>query len=272
MTIGIGVLCSTYAGIDRPARPRPDALVMMADTMGSIGCADSTQVLHKLFASESNNLFAVGSGHIEVASEMFATINLELPHLTEPRSYGAVWRTLSRIANGYRSERFSVDVIAPRFTYILGQIPVPEHDNLMREWRDYHVGADLLVGTFALLFYIGPMQEKLGLVHTQMFPGCFAIGSGGYNATVWLNYRNQNLGMSLVQSSFHAYEASLMASSSPNVNSYLDVVVATKDKAFEFSTYKDAPADCPVSLVQLRNLAEKLGPQKTNSLGFDQEG
>jgi hypothetical protein len=100
----------------------------------------------------------------------------------------------------------------------------------------------------------------------MQFPGCVAIGAGFYNATMWLNYRGQKLGMNIRQSSLHLYEATRMASSAPSVNDHLDALVATKDWACEFSTRKDADEGSPVSLKELRALAKRFGPRKTAAL------
>lgn len=61
MTIGIGVLCSTKP---RPHVPRPDAIVMIADTMGSTE-TDSTDDLHKMYVGDDVHLYAVCAGRME---------------------------------------------------------------------------------------------------------------------------------------------------------------------------------------------------------------
>jgi hypothetical protein len=143
----------------------------------------------------------------------------------------------------------------------------------MEAWRNYDVSAQLLVGTFddhglGLLYFIGKMDGSAALVHLVEFPGTFAIGTGGYNATVWLNYRRQVLGMSIRQSALHAYEASRIASSAPTVNRDIEVLVATAKGGFHFSRESPNPQGCPVSLPWLVSMARRYGPRKTDPLGF----
>jgi len=72
MTIGIGVLCSTYDSFDDiVGRPRPDALVIVADTMGSTP-TDSTREMHKIYVDERLAIFASGAGHLNVVENCSA--------------------------------------------------------------------------------------------------------------------------------------------------------------------------------------------------------
>ena len=69
MTIGIGVLCSTQP---KPHSPRPDAIVMIADTMGSTD-TDSTDDLHKMWIDDDLKLYIVGAGNLDLCGELVVT-------------------------------------------------------------------------------------------------------------------------------------------------------------------------------------------------------
>jgi hypothetical protein len=166
------------------------------------------------------------------------------------------------------------DVIHPQFAPNgAGQILAQEYDRLMAAWRSFDVRAQLLIGTFdddglALLYLIGRVEGVDGLVHLCEFPGHSAIGAGFYNADMWLNYRQQTLGLSVAQSGLHAYEASRLASSAPSVNKDIEILVATKESHFHLSSEAPSIANCPISLPWLKQMAKKYGPRSTNDLGF----
>ena len=128
-------------------------------------------------------------------------------------------------------------------------------------------------GTFdekgkAMLYYVGKLEGSSALVHPVVFPGCQAIGSGAYNALMWLNYRHQRLNLSMRQSALHAYEASRMAASAPAVNDDPDILIATAKESFWFSRKVPALPEYPITLEELNLLAKKYGPRNTDALGF----
>src|SRR5208337_552686 len=113
MTIGIGVLCSTYPNYEQlPGKPRPDALVMAADTMGSTE-TDSTDAVHKIHENAGLGVYCVSANSLASASELFSTICHVLSGVSE-RTHGAMWNAISEAVNGHRAERFRWDVLSPR--------------------------------------------------------------------------------------------------------------------------------------------------------------
>lgn len=235
MTIGIGVLCSTKP---KPYKPRPDALVMIADTMGSSEI-DSTGELHKMFVLREDRIYAVCAGQMERASELVGAIHEALRGLGE-RTHGTVWISLSDVANAHRSEHFKYDVLLPRYSPEFGRINPLDRENVLAEWQVYSAEIELLVGTFdeegrSLIYWIGKSYERSDLVHAVSFPGFGAIGLGSFNANMWFNQRHQKLSLSVRQSALHAYEASRMAASAPSVNEDIEILIATKERVFHIT-------------------------------------
>jgi hypothetical protein len=274
MTIGVGILCSTHNFIDDGARPRPDAIILLADTMGSTE-TDSTGELHKINYDEKNELFAVSANNMSCAGELFQVIADSVSQIPPAeKSHGSLWKSISFAVNGYRSEKFKWDVMAPRYSYAPNLVPVSEHENLMREWREYNIGVDMLIASFAsngmaLLYYIGPTEGSSGLVHLWQFPGWCAIGAGSSNAAMWLNYRAQHLGRNIRQSAVHAFEAGRMAASAPSVNERAELLIAVKGQCYEISSRRTSDGS-PISLEELQVLAKRFAPRKTDSIGFQQ--
>lgn len=272
MTIGIGVLCSTHNLIDDETRPRPTRSFYWPITMGSTE-TDSTGELHKINFDRKNELFAVSANDMGCAGELFQVIADFVSQIpTEEKSHGRLWNAISHAVNGYRSEKFNWDVMAPRYAYVPGLVPAPEHENLMREWREYNIGADMLLAAFAsngmaLMYYIGLVEGASGLVHLWQFPGWCAVGAGSKNATMWLNYRAQHLGRNIRQSAVHAFEAGSMAASAPSVNERAELLIAVKGKCCEISSRRTSD-DSPISLKELQALAKRFAPRKTDSIGF----
>jgi hypothetical protein len=268
MTIGIGVLCSTT---DR-SEIIPDAIVLISDTMGSSE-TDSTGELHKMAFDPAHRIFAVVAGRVEIAAELFPLIRAQFATIPQGnRLHGSIWRALTMAVANHRNEHFSCDVVMTQFA-IGGQILAQEHERMMEAYRAYDTGYQMLLGTFdddgrALLYYIGRLDGDTALVHLMEFPGYFAVGTGGYNANMWFNFRRQRLGHSIRRSALHAFEASRMASSAPTVNNDIEVAIALKDRAYYFSRAIEAPSDCPISLNELVALAEQYGPKSTEALGL----
>jgi hypothetical protein len=271
MTIGIGVLCSSKP---KPHLPRPDTIIMMADTMGSTE-TDSTEDLHKLYAEYGKHFVAVCAGNVEMAAEVVSLFDEQYSALT-PKTHGGIWSTLNDIAHRLRAEHFSWDVIRTRYTPLPGQILESQQSKLLEEWQAYDYGLCVLLGTFdhrgmAHLYEVGAIRDEYGaikgLVRPHLFPGHWAIGSGAYNATQWLNFRNQQLGLHPVQSAYHAYEAKIMASQAPTVNRNLEVVVAYADRHYFLSQEHPEVSGCPVSIPQLKKMFKQYGPRDANAIG-----
>jgi hypothetical protein len=191
-----------------------------------------------------------------------------------PRMHGSIQRALNTAVISHRREHFVWDVVNVRIPPTNStEASAQQIARISESWQSYDVGAEVLVGTFddegmALLYYLGRIPDLEGLVHLYQFPGHTAIGSGCYNASVWLNYRRQRLGLNIAQSALHAYEASEFAASSPTVNKDVEILIATANKAFHLSRESPSDPECMVSLPWLRSMARKHAPRKTDSLGF----
>lgn len=275
MTIGIGVLCCTKPKIPQfrtgqEEEIRPDALVMIADTMGSTAY-DSTGDLHKMFVYPKEQLYGSCAGSVEMCGEIIYAVKSAFGELTGPRTHGTILTLLNNIVNGHRAQHFQMDVLQPNFLPVSGTQTAPQwqHDKIEKAYREYDVNAHLLVGTFdergqALLYFVGETQDQPGLVHPRFFPGFHCIGLGARNANFWLRYRGQALGLSPKQSVYHAYEAKVMAANAPTVNDSTEVVmVSSGQEPFYFSEKIEAPKDSPVSLSELESMFRKYGAQDT---------
>ena len=267
MTIGIGVLCSSKP---RPFVPRPDAVILMADTMGSTE-TDSTPELHKLYVEGKENLFVVCAGRVELASEVVSMFQRKMSNLPE-RSHGNIWNALNEAVHDHRMEHFRWDVVAARHSFSPGAVLQSQHDKLIEDWQSYDPGLQMIVGTFddssmALLYYVGQLYDVPGWVHSCEFPGFATIGSGATNANCWLNFRHQQLGLNPRQSAYHAYEAKVMASKAPTVNRNLELVIGFADRHYLLTEENAAMDGCPISMPEMKSMFKKYGPQETNELG-----
>lgn len=268
MTIGIGVL---YSSKPRPHVIRPDGLVLLADTMGSTD-TDSTSELHKLYVEE--NLYVACAGKVEMASEVISLFKQELAQKTPEasRTTGDIWDALNRAVHAHRMMHFRWDVIAPNYMFTEGTMFESDHPKVIKDWQEYDPGIQLLVGTFhpsgvALLYYIGQFEGTPGWVFNCQFPGYCTIGTGAYNANMWLNFRHQQFGLNAKQSIYHAYEAKVMANMTPTVNTNLEAVIAFADRHYLLTDEKPTVDGCPISLSELRSMFREHGPQDTNKLG-----
>jgi hypothetical protein len=244
---------------------------MISDTMGSTG-TDSTGVLHKMYFFPEEQVYAVCADRLERCADLFPLIRDGLKAIQGPRSHRRILQILNEAVHKHRSDHFKWDVIFTRYA-IGGQILAERQDRMYEELSEYDVGAQMLFGTFddegfARLYYVGRFEGLPGVVHTIAFPGFTSIGSGNYNSTVWLNYRHQNLALSVKQSVFHAYEASLLASSAPTVNDNFELLIATSRGACHYSREGQSDESCGPSLLELAELFKKYGPQNTDDLGF----
>lgn len=267
MTIGIGVLCSKKR---KPAEGRPDHLILVSDTMGSIGDVDSTDDLHKLFMSPDLNLYAVCAGRVEIASDLFPVIEHNIAELPN-RSHGNIQQAISRAVYVHRSEHFMNNVM-PNIVPNGSPMPGDLTDRIYQAWSQYDAGIQLIIGTFdntnkACMYYIGRTQDYASEVVTYAFPGHVCIGTGATNAEFWLNYRRQVLGMSVEQSTYHAFEAKQMAAKSPNVNENIQILIASASEHHVVSTMEPSPNGCSTSIPALEASFAKYGPPSTESLG-----
>lgn len=261
MTIGIGVLASK----DK----KPDHVILMADTKGSFGDEYSMNRLHKIFAFPDERLYATAAGAIDRAAEFITTVD-ELFKIEKPQSYGMTLLVINKALYQYRQQRFGIE-IAPKFwvpkqEVEAGTMPAEAREKIEAAWPEFRTGCDVIIGTFgpwgqAYLFAVtDDILDNVG------FPGFAAIGSGANNAMFWLSYRNHHLARSLRQSAYHAFEAKLMAESSPYVNEKLDVIVANANKHFLLTEFKAVPGGAPFTIDELRQLFNTYGPKDTDEV------
>jgi len=263
MTVGLGVLASQNI--------KPDALVMVADTMGSFEDDYSTSELHKLHAIESEDLYAVSADRIDRASEQInMLLNVLRKDYPKPRNYGHLLRALVQTTSMYKNLRFEADAL-PQFRMSVDdwfKVQDPHlRDLILNAYGNFYVGCQTIVGTFtetgqACLFCL----PGNGTVENHAFPGFAAIGTGAGNALFWLSHRNQKLSLSVRRSAYHAFEAKFMAESSPHVNKRLDMIVARKGQSFLFHHNREEIEGAPVSIPELRRLFKRLNVRDTGSL------
>jgi hypothetical protein len=264
MTIGIGVLSSSNS---RPHPKRPDCLTLITDTMGSTDTG-STPELHKLYVADG--IYAACAGKIEFASEVISIFQQELVKLPK-RNLGNIWQALNVAVHEHRMAHFKWDCLVPRYSFTPGAIFEAQHQNVVNDWQQYDSGIEMLIAVFndwlPLLFLVSPLQGVNGWVHSCQYPGYWAIGTGAQNAISWLNYRQQQLGLRPLQSTYHAYEAKIMAEMAPTVNKSVEMVVAFSDREYVLRAERSEIEGCPVSLSELKKLYEEYGPQDTSPLG-----
>jgi hypothetical protein len=231
--------------------------------------------LHKVFLAPEIRLYALGADQMDRAAELFQTL-MDMSKVIQggTERYGSTMETISAASDLYKRIRFKLEVL-PRFARLPQSLPDMFTDAdltpaLLEAWREYYFGCQMLVGSFnrdgqAFLFYI----EGNGEVQNFTFPGFAAIGSGHGNAMFWLSYRNHNLGFSIRRSAYHAFEAKIMAESSPHVNEKLDMLIAHSDKWSLISD--DLPAkgntgNAPISIQELKEMFAKYGPKVTDEM------
>jgi hypothetical protein len=268
MTIGIGVLASSSEV--EPTR-RPDHLILLADTKGSFGDDFSMNHLHKLFAAPDIGLYCAGAGLMDRAAELFKTVHVFLKEIKGLTGYGRVFQAVHGAADTYKRVCFKYDVL-PKYAYLIPKLrdDFDESDltpTLLKEWQAFDFGCQFIAGSFdlegrAVLFVI----DGTGEVTNLTFPGFAAIGSGANQAMFWLSYRHHNLGFSVKRAAFHAFEAKVMAESSPFVNEQIDLIIASKEKWFIAGRSIPKPEGIPVSIAELRELLSIYGPKETDEL------
>ncbi|HEX8816379.1 MAG TPA: hypothetical protein VF753_12835 [Terriglobales bacterium] len=285
MTIGIGVLASSRP---KPHQPRPDSIVLIADTMGSTE-TDSTDALFKMWLDDELKVYAVGAGSLEYGGELFATIQQQLrladsETITEGghhRTHGRFSAVLNKSFSLVRQQHFQWDIVHSKLAMPMFGPQSGDVEMLRSEWQKFYLNIHMLVATFdhsgmAHLYQIGQLWDANGMipkqVHLCLFPGFQVIGTGGENAGFWLNYRHQYLGRSVEQSLYHAYEAKQMADKAPTVNKNIEIaIIVAQQKAFRLALDSPRVEGCPFSLGELDAMFKEYGPQNTDDLGHPKQ-
>jgi hypothetical protein len=266
MTIGIGAVCTHK-------KPQ-DCFILASDKLGSFEDSYSTKRHAKLFVEAKDGLFAVCAGSVEAAAEFLPRVIEHWNTPGEVRSFAFVQAGIQQGFHDYKRYHFVMNVL-PRYAIGLKEDwrevakKMGIEEELFKEWREYDVGFEVLIGTFdwrgaALLFAV----YGDGDVKQHAMPGFAAIGSGGENAKFWLAYREQSLGMSLLRSAYHTFEAQIMAEQSPHVGKDdIEMLIVTPEMWYLLNEKNQSHETCPVSLPELRELVKKFGPSTTESLG-----
>jgi hypothetical protein len=264
MTICIGVLATE--------KTASDTLILLADTKGSFGDSYSMNRLHKIFKNDAIGLYAAAADHIDHAGELYELISSFMKDHFTAGNYGAFLDSCNAASDMYKRARFRMEIL-PKYAHKPFSLPEPFDSShltpeLLKEWQEFYFGCQMVVGAFspngqAFMFYI----DGYGRADNVSFPGFAAIGSGADNAMFWMSYRNQHLGKSIKHSAYHAFEAKIMAESSPFVNEKLDILVASKAQSILISDFQPKPPQqAPVQLDELRDMFLKFGPQSTDEL------
>lgn len=264
MTIGIGVVSS----IQR----KGDCLILASDRLGSYGDYFSTKNFGKMFCIEDQRIFAVCAGTVQHAGELIPMI-AEGWRGIPTRNLQLLTGKLAESVLAYKHHRFYLDVlpkydISPKDDWRSVGAKTGMLKILLKEWRQFSIDCEIIIGTF----------DDHGHVHTysidsycsitlRTLDNFCAIGTGSFQALFWLSYREHNLGMSAHRSCYHAYEAKLMAETSPHVGKD-DVIllVATWQKYWVLAKEQPELEGCPVSLTKLAEEFGDFGPKSTESL------
>jgi hypothetical protein len=275
MTIGIGVLGTSDSG--RRKHIVADTAVLIADTQGSFGDVDSHARLHKTFEFPESGVYAVVADRVECGAELMPMVSAAIGSVSKhQRTYGTIMRAIADACYAYKRDKFTICEF-PKL-----RLPPKELDpvtvtpelnaTVQASWEDFNVGCDLLIAAFdrngrAFLFHMDSREHDL---RNTSFPGFWAIGSGSENALFWLSRRQHTLGMLPLRAGYHAYEAKLMAESSPFVNEHLDVIVATNDDHWFSTTHKTlhrGKEHPDINITSLAKLFKKRAPRSTEDLG-----
>ena len=278
MTIGIGVLATSESGRDRNIVP--DTVIMIADTMGSYGDVDSHGRLHKIFMYPETRLYAVAANQIDCASELMATLEIALKNIrVAERNYGAILRAIAMSCYLYKRDKFTIHEF-PKMRLPPNEIdPRTASSELQqvvqKRWEEFSIGCDLVIAGFdcdgrAYLFQVNGDEHE---IQNAFLPGFAAIGAGCVNALFWLSRRQQTLGQFPLRAAYHAYEAKLMAESSPHVNKHVDLLVATGEEYWFSSTHPTVPKEFKphpeINLKTLQRLWRRHSPRDTSKVGSD---
>jgi hypothetical protein len=232
---------------------------------------DSTKGF-KIFSEPALGIYGIAAGSMDTAASVFGAISADVRASGIGATHGLVYSRLHQVVHGYRTTRFTADVLQAEFMFI-GQPSLEDRQEIHRRWQQYDMQTEMILAAFpasgsAILYSVNLCGVGSGpFVHSRLMPGHWSIGTGAYNASLWLNYRRQHLGMTVRQSALHAFEASNFAASAPTVNRDPEMVIATRQGCFSMHGDYASP-DSPISLRELRRLAIAYGPRKTNRLGF----
>ncbi len=269
MTIGIGVIGTTST--------RGDTLILVSDTLGTVGDTSSTGRCHKMFLNPNDGVYIVAAGCMNRASELVPRIVAEI-HNSPSRKSDAIYHAIHGAIFGYHKWRAAHEV-TPKYN-ICDFEDKEQAYGLIRDecWR-LNLGCDLIVGAFdddgrALLFETygvahtdkGDSPSTLEYVNNATLPGAIAIGSGRDGAAFWLDYREQTLSYSAERSAYHAYEAKRMAENSVQVNEKIEMLIAT---SLEHHWIRDEhPASGRWSLDAMSKSFAKYGPVDTATVNL----
>ncbi len=227
--------------------------------------------LHKIFMFPEVDLYATAADSIDLAAEALPIMASQVAEVSpKDRSYGEIKRRITRAILAYKNERFAESILPRVWNHPeelkTGQIPQNVREMIDTEWKQFPLGFALVVASFdangqAFLFTVD--DEWLRIFS---FPGFAAIGSGAGNAMFWLSYRNHHLGLSVKHAAYHAFEAKIMAESSPFVNEKVDLLIAQKGKHIMLTDFKPDPPDPPFTIKELREMFALYGPRNTDVL------
>jgi hypothetical protein len=277
MTIGIGVLATG-------SEVKPDTIILVSDTMGSVGDDHSTDKLYKQFSCPDEHLYVVAADQIDKAAELVPIMQRNLGQLAK-RSHGTIQEALFRAVFTYHCERSGFEIL-PKYRLAREDWAKPMDSELrQRVTADlirFYLGCQLVIGTFddsgrALLYRVHgvPLKqhedgsETVEYLSLCNFPGYSVIGSGTQNADFWLAFRGHTLSCSPQRAAYHAFEAKLMAETSAHVNTKTHLLVATKDEHFQLTEQHPEQGDW--SLTEFSELYKTLGPQSTEMLGISKQ-
>lgn len=276
MTIGIGVLATSDDG--RRAKLSPDTAILIADTMGSYGDADSHSRLHKVLMIPDDRLYAVIAGDIGRGAQLVPCICTFIREIPKgERTFGKMQVAIAEGCFQYKSHLFTLMELpslrlAPH-TFNPNQKLDPElNEKVQGKWDEFDMGCDLVIATFddegrAYIFEVNAQEHA---VHNRTFPGFAAVGSGGDNALFWLSRREHTLGQLPLRAAYHAYEAKLAAEGSAHVNEHLDIVVATSTDHWFCTTHKSLhgePEHPEINIRTLKRLLKRHWIKHTSQIG-----
>jgi hypothetical protein len=205
MTVGIGLLCEGGKYI-----------LLGSDTRASYGTASRNDEAGKLFDLPHGFYVAI-SGEISycemVVSELYERMSklgqeqqsVEFVRNEIVRSQLHIWRPIcdaklieshGLTLDQYHHDASLVDDVRRRAEQVIADLKLPVQLII----AGFHRGTPILL-----------VSDQCGSVCEEVSPGIAVIGSGGFLALHWLNYRGQNLRLSLQRSFFHLCEAKQFA-------------------------------------------------------------
>jgi hypothetical protein len=274
MTIGIGVLGTDNVSI------KPDTVVMVSDTQGTFGNADSTENLFKMFVMPEVPMYVVAADKMNHASELVSMIKAEIM-LLGVREHGPVYYAISRAVSNYHRERCVLEVLPKwglsREEWLTAPLEGDFRADVAEDFLLCELGCDLIISTLAhngiALMYVAwsmGKNENDGSPATLLFvencqqPGFKTIGDPSDIADFWLNRRGHALGMKPKRAAYHAYEAKRMVENSIYVGKKTEMVIANKS-THAYLTEK-SPVSGTWSFAELAAQFERYAPQSTEPL------